>query len=130
MVAWFYEGLRWVKERIFGEEYVESEAHSMSQAYYAESMCREPTRIRDSPDGIGKCPRCGGSWTMKIPHWTWYSSAAIGPLCEDCYTELSPEERWPYYEGLMEKWAAYGGVLSEEDIALIKQDIGLEAGDR
>ena len=26
------------------------------------------------------------------------------PLCSDCWTELSPEDRLPYYRSLYERW--------------------------
>jgi hypothetical protein len=77
---------------------------------------------------FGKCAHCGGSWAVKSPHWTWYSSAAIGPICEECYEKLSPEERWPYYEALLSEWENWGEKLSDEEITIIKQSIGLEEG--
>jgi len=91
----------------------------------------EETRAESTPaywsprkhsDGYGRCLHCGGSWAIKRPHWTWYSDAAMGPLCEECYDELSPEERLPYYVKLWESW----GSPEDVDFSLIRQGIGLE----
>ena len=72
-------------------------------------------------NGFSGCLRCGGSWAVKRPHWTWYSDAGMGPICEECYDELSPEERLPYYVKLWESW----GSPEDVDFSLIRQGIGL-----
>jgi hypothetical protein len=41
------------------------------------------------------------------------------PLCEECWGELSPIERLPYYEQIIKKW----GNVSEEDKILIREAV-------
>ena len=61
------------------------------------------------PGHHGWCGRCGRSWAFldcrKDAHMTDYTkSRACFPLCEDCWGELSPEDRLPYYKRLWERW--------------------------
>jgi len=69
-------------------------------------------------DHFGRCYRCGlslrfsNTWRRRgLPfHSTPYSrTGACFPLCEYCWRKLgTPEERWPYYLRLMDKWAESG----------------------
>ena len=105
-----------------------STPQSESKAYYSSStVYREGVLppISGRNDGYGYCLRCEGSWADKQPHWTWYSSQAMGPLCEECYDSLTPEERWPYYLKLWEIW----GSPADVDLGIIKRAIGLEAAE-
>ena len=46
----------------------------------------------------GYCNRCGVSWRFTKEHVTVYTpGAGLFPLCEKCWSELSPQERLPYY---------------------------------
>ena len=107
-MSWF-DSLR---RRFLGP--VGSEAYSGSKAFATPAT---------SEAGYGTCLHCGGSWAHRRPHWTFYSHAGMGPLCEECYDSMTPEERWPYYLQLWENWGSPGDV----DLDLIKQGIGLEA---
>lgn len=55
------------------------------------------------------CGRCGRPWTICEGHTTPYDrSGGCFPLCEQCWRELTPEDRLPYYEELFKSWKAYG----------------------
>ncbi len=57
--------------------------------------------------GYGGCYRCGGTWDYTEVHMTYYSSVSgCFPLCESCWSELSPQERLPYYATLVGKWTS------------------------
>jgi hypothetical protein len=64
--------------------------------------------------GLGRCYRCGIPWYF--PHW-WFGrfgteshntnfSPGRGcfPLCEWCWSRLTPKDRLPYYRMLMNLW--------------------------
>lgn len=71
------------------------------------------------------CERCGRPWCLCQSHETeyWRASnaelksdiavAAMGmfPLCEDCWKELSPQERLPFYRSLFDSWR--GNILEQ-----------------
>lgn len=64
----------------------------------------------------GVCEACrrpwgsknGGRWIDRLGvegHVTKYSETeGIFPLCEKCWAERTPKERWPYYEALLDRW--------------------------
>ncbi len=60
--------------------------------------------------GYGGCHRCGGTWDYTQEHITHYGDEGRGcfPLCEACWSELTIEDRLPYYRGLWERWESGG----------------------
>jgi len=57
--------------------------------------------------GYGSCGRCGRTWNICKFHSTMYSETdGCFTLCEDCWLDLSPDERLPYYKNLMNEWNA------------------------
>jgi len=74
--------------------------------------------------GYGGCHRCGHTWNWKkghlIPYMTHgtlfrvdvrnpckvtpYHFAHMFPLCEECYQECSPQERFDYCQELYHSW--------------------------
>lgn len=68
------------------------------------------TRLRNAKGkamGYGGCYRCGATWDYAQPHDTRYSdSGACFPLCEECWSVLTPEQRLPFYAQLMHAWTA------------------------
>ena len=62
--------------------------------------------------GYGSCKRCGRTWNICKDHCTPYTEDEFGggcfPLCEECWSELLPEERLPYYIRLMDEWQKGG----------------------
>lgn len=51
------------------------------------------------------CGHCGRPWKMCRPHITyWNQNQGCFPLCEDCWKELTIEERVPYYIMLVNSW--------------------------
>lgn len=62
------------------------------------------SRLISTP-GYSWCGRCKTTWPYVKPHRTWYNEySACFPLCEKCWAELTPEERMPYYERLLDYW--------------------------
>ena len=82
------------------------------------------------------CQRCGLTWADVEPHDTYYhtenynyppstqesdqpkiSSCTYGifPLCEYCWSELTPEERLPYYRRVWELWHKYDPIKNDEE---------------
>lgn len=62
-------------------------------------------RIRGALNiGFG-CQRCHMSHDLVMFHSTSYSaSSGCLPLCEPCWSELTPTQRVPYYRALYEIW--------------------------
>lgn len=60
--------------------------------------------------GYSWCFKCKTTWKFVEGHSTPYVDHASGygkacfPLCEECWAELTPEERWPYYQMLLDSW--------------------------
>lgn len=60
---------------------------------------------RAAAPGYGWCYRCGMPWKFAEYHVTNYSNGSgCFPLCEPCWAELTPEQRWPFYEQLLRRW--------------------------
>ena len=59
------------------------------------------------------CRRCWRSWRIAEGHYTEYKAwtaedpvrRSCFPLCRECWAELTPDERLPYYRQLVEKWS-------------------------
>lgn len=66
------------------------------------------SRIKN-PD-YSSCGHCGRTWDTCKYHATPYTNNSAGcfPLCEDCWSELSIEERLPHYMRLVDSWEAFG----------------------
>lgn len=57
--------------------------------------------------GRSTCIRCANPWTIRGGHSTSYDNGMRGcfPLCESCWSDLTPELRLPYYQILiLEVW--------------------------
>lgn len=80
--------------------------------------------------GLSECGRCGMSWGWTDGHATWYaapeSKQKVGhglivyvgsgcfPLCEHCWSRLTPKERLPYYRELWDDWNSDGAPPNVE----------------
>lgn len=52
------------------------------------------------------CLRCETPWAFVEHHDTGYTThRGLFPLCEQCWAELTPERRLPYYRQLWDSWA-------------------------
>jgi len=61
------------------------------------------------PD-FASCKRCHISIAVQDFHSTPYSKGSgCFPLCEYCWNDMKPEERLPYYMGLVDSWVLHGG---------------------
>lgn len=64
-------------------------------------------RERTLSPGYSTCMRCLRPWKYVEGHSTQYTEVrGCFPLCEGCWSDLSVEERLPYYRRLVEEWAA------------------------
>lgn len=65
------------------------------------------------------CGRCNRSWALVEGHSTPvdFSTGGHGcfPLCETCWSELTIEERLPYYHELFRYWKSIGSEKTQED---------------
>ena len=54
------------------------------------------------------CYHCGRPWKIVEPHDTNFRAGhGCFPLCQECWGELSIEQRLPYYEALVNHWIAW-----------------------
>jgi hypothetical protein len=54
---------------------------------------------------LSHCGRCGTSWAFVHGHSTLYTDrVGCFPLCDECWDELTPPERLPFYRVLWERW--------------------------
>lgn len=51
------------------------------------------------------CGRCDMPWNLTKNHVTGVTEVSgIFPLCENCWNDLTPQDRLPYYRKLYESW--------------------------
>ena len=71
--------------------------------------------------GLGWCYRCKTNWAFVESHTTWLNDhAATFPLCEQCWDELTPEERLPYYRMQWEAWPIHQYTWDEMRAAVMR----------
>ena len=59
--------------------------------------------------GWGWCYCCNRTWNICESHSTKMNMGeGCFPLCEDCWKELTPETRLPYYRMLFDAWVSNG----------------------
>ena len=59
----------------------------------------------------GGCARCERAWGRNVMHCTPLDPGrSVFVLCEECWCELSPLERLPYYQALWVEWVASGAT--------------------
>lgn len=63
------------------------------------------SRITGCLHGHGTCNRCDEPWCVVEWHTTEYSEVSgCFPLCDSCWTVLTPETRLPFYKEMMSDW--------------------------
>jgi hypothetical protein len=61
--------------------------------------------------GYGWCYRCKRPWSSCERHLTEEGDGrGCFPLCEECWSELSPEKRLQFYRAMWSIWVAEGHV--------------------
>ena len=83
--------------------------------------------------GYGNCLCCKRCWPICLPHITQIdTTSGVFPLCEECWQELSPDDRLPYYHMMWRQWienqddieaAIRSGDLTEEEAVREKNRI-------
>ena len=87
-------------------------------------MSRWVKNVIGDARGYGGCDRCDDRWNWKKPHTIWYSDAGgMFPLCEECYQEITPQERYDYCKNLWIEW----GSPEHVDFNRIAQEVGLQS---
>lgn len=84
--------------------------------------------------GYGQCGRCRTPWKFAPWHHTSYSEPTLAScgwgciaLCEKCWAGLTPEQRLPHYERLVQR--GYEGqpllhnMTAREEWALVKSAV-------
>jgi len=73
---------------------------------------------------MGWCHRCGRPWNIVHGHATDYvKGRACFPLCDECWSELTPVTRLPYYRQLWMEWEAFGCNEPEETWVAIETSV-------
>jgi hypothetical protein len=81
---------------------------------------REIARRLGLGEGYGGCFACSTPWDCAPHHVTDYDeSSGCFPLCEECWSEMTPGQRLPYYEAMVDEWVSlwkedYGKTTWEE----------------
>lgn len=66
--------------------------------------------------GWGTCYRCGGSWEFLRHHTTDYNDrSGCFPLCETCWSDLTPETRLEFYRRLWVTWGQWPDPSVDRD---------------
>lgn len=74
--------------------------------------------------GLGGCYRCTTPWDCVRNHTTTHRlGTGCFALCEKCWQGLTPEQRLPYYDQLINQWAATGYPESTDEIELIRMAV-------
>jgi hypothetical protein len=90
---------------------------------------RRLRNLRGFTRGYGACLCCRDTWDWKDEHTTHYSEPGAWPseacfaLCEECWAALTPEERLPYYDQLVEIWIVGSSEPSDRQ-ALYRAALG------
>ncbi len=74
--------------------------------------------------GSSWCGRCGRPWTVRPGKGTEFTlknhatdygqGSACFPLCESCWSQLTIDERLPYYVALVNEWERIGSPVPED----------------
>ena len=77
--------------------------------------------------GYSGCSRCGDRWNWKEKHVVPCGGASgMFPLCEECYQECSPEERYHYCRELGKEWQQkWGRSIDDTDWDIVREHIGI-----
>lgn len=75
--------------------------------------------------GWGDCLRCHTPWKFVHYHTTSWGRTGCIALCEKCWSELTPQERLPFYRQLIEIWHTPPhhdphGLTFDEEWALVE----------
>jgi len=56
--------------------------------------------------GYGGCNHCGGTWNWKRAYHSisYTKTSGYSGLCDECWAELSPEERILYFKKWLKRW--------------------------
>jgi hypothetical protein len=73
--------------------------------------------------------RCQTTWFFVDSHATEFSTGeGCFPLCVLCWSELTPDERLPFYRKLYEEWAAHDSALDSSLWEKMKAAVLAEGG--
>lgn len=86
-------------------------------------LLRKAYNLRGKSMGFGGCRRCGDTWDWKVSHDTpldvdglGAGCSAVFPLCAQCWGDLTPEERLPFYDALVDDWEANDPAAARHDL--------------
>lgn len=66
--------------------------------------------------GYSACGRCHTNWHFAEGHSTRVpdTDSGVFPLCEQCWSDLTPTQRLPYYRRLFESWGSHESFTWEQ----------------
>ena len=74
--------------------------------------------------GFSTCGRCSRPWPVCTGHDTPITqNSSCFPLCEDCWQELTVENRLPYYAALFRDWQRFSDDDNGESWAKVKENV-------
>lgn len=56
------------------------------------------------------CKNCGMPHRFTKMHITWVGAIGLTALCENCFQQLDPAERLPFYKKLQKNWLGSGSA--------------------
>ncbi len=92
---WLFLGIVWIDQAIKMKAI-------RNQKFLNKLLHEEPV---DFNQYFSNCHRCYRKWNIVIGHTTKFTDTdGCFPLCESCWTVLTPYERLPYYKQLYLDW--------------------------
>ncbi len=74
--------------------------------------------------GYSTCGRCGRPWKCVDGHTTMHSEGlGCFPLCESCWSALTPKERLPHYRKMYEWWESFGADMGNRSWVAIEKAV-------
>jgi hypothetical protein len=90
------------------------------RAAWLKGKTRAQKNCRGRRGGYGGCERCHDTWNWKKYHVTEYGEGGgCFPLCEECWKALSPTERTPFYDRLVDSWLS---MCEPEEYPRVEED--------
>jgi len=71
------------------------------------------------------CGKCGVGYCCRMRHGTRTSAGNIySPLCQNCWRELEPRSRYPFYRSFVESMIKRGHVVTVIEFGELRHIVG------
>lgn len=73
--------------------------------------------------GFSSCGHCHTNWHFVEGHSTYIPSTGSGmfPLCEQCWSDLTPQRRLPYYRAVYDRWSEHSFTWQQLEAAVLSE---------